>query len=549
MIRLDKLSEHLKESSAETIELSFSQIEDILGQELPTEAKETAKWWWNVKGSKKARSWLDYGYSTFDQKNILARKTVFFRRNVKEPDFQKGFSRIWYFLTDKDAELHQKTMAVLEIFVVPIVTILTLIVAIATLYTTMFPTKSQEQIREDFLTLVSEGDYALENRDFLEAAGYYRKASLTAYDVDSAAYSTQREGVCYMLYGLIESNKDYQKRALMIYENMIDTPEYKNTENYQEAIIDLCYLYRLLDYDWQGEKWSSIVEQLETMFNFDDLENISEEDMPTFISAAVNLGYYYKTALFSNMNMLLNEEYQKKAIYYSKAATQLQIKYDKYSGVKEYDQTYLISIYELTSYMITNAFTHPKDKDNLFEILEEARTLCQDAILTIRLESGNMDQINFYTELKRNIGKAYIFSSWASESPDKENYMLKAYQELISLFYWDDYTVSDNIIFVSEYLLLTERCTEDDIHLILEKFSSHLQAAREKKNIPAQIDIELSALRACDSILLHYDYETISFNAQDFGQQIYTDLNTSLFDFLDSNQKAILSEYSEKFGT
>lgn len=567
MVNLDKLSEYLKKSDANTIVLTFREIESILESELPVEAKRTAKWWWNVKDSKKAKSWLDYGYETLDQKNIPARGCVYFRRIIKKPELQKGFSRKWYFLTDRDAELHQKVMAVLEIFVIPVVTILTLIIAIATLYITIFPVESQDQIRENFTNLIIEGYFEFKNWNFLDAADYYHKASLASYDIDSAAYSQHREGMCYMLYGLIdvygssdmyyglgENEKKYLRRALIIFENITNTPGHENTQGFQEAIIDLSSLYRFLGYDPEDEKWYSIVKQLEARFNFDDLEDISVEDIPTFISASVNLSYYYKAIIYTDPHTLLfNEDAQEKAIYYSRASSQLMKKLDEYRGIKNYDQTYydqtyLVSIYDLTSYMIINAFTHPKDKDNFFEILEEARTLCQDAILTIHLEHENIFQLTLYTELKTNIGKTYIFSSWASESPDKENYMLKAYQELISLFYWDDYAVTANIIIVSEYILLTEQCTEDDIQLILEKLSLHLQTARKNKNIPAQISIELVALGVCNSILLYYDYETISFNAQDFGQQLYTDLNTLLFDFLDSNQKEILAIYSKRFG-
>lgn len=543
MINLDKLSEYLKKSDASMIILSFHEIENILESELPLEAKHTAKWWWNVKYSKKAKSWLDYGYETHDHQNIPARGSICFRRIEKKPKYEKGFSRIWYFLTDMDAELHQKAMAVLEISVMPIL-------AILTLYFTMFPYRSPHQARTDFANLISEGNYALENSNFLEAADYYHKASSISYDIYSEAFSQHREGICYMLYGLSENDKNYQKRALLILENLVDTSRYNNTLAYQEALTGLCSLYNALDYDPQDAKWCSIVQKLETMFSFDDLESISAENMPTFISAATNLSYYYETIIYSDFNsFLFREDCQDKAIYYSQAAIQLGKKYDEYQGVKSYDQSYLISTYELTSYMIANALTNSKNKDSFLETLEEARTLCQDAISAIDLESGNMFQLNIYIELKRNIGEAYFFSSGISESPNKEDYMLKAYQELIRLFYWNYYEVSENVMCASNNVLSTGLCTEDDIQLILERFSSYLQTAHEGKDIPAQINIELTGLAACNAILLHYDYETVSFNAKRFGQQLYVDLNTALFDFLDNNQKETLAKYSKGFGT
>jgi len=549
MIDLNELSEYLKKSNANTITLSFSQLEDILGCKLPDEAKQTGKWWWNIKDSKKAGFWLDCGYCTIDHKYIPARGNVCFKRVEKEPEFQKGFGRIWYYLTDKDAELHQKTMALLEISVIPVVTILTLIVAVLTFYVTVFPVRPQDQIKEAFISFVSEGDYAFENKNFLEAAGYYHRASLNTFDVYSESYSRQREGMCYLIYGVLEQDKNYLKRAFLIYQSIVDTSEYENTEIYHEALIDICYLYRALDYDWQDENWCFIVDQLETIFNFDNLDDIPSEDMPTFISAAVSLSYYYKTALLSDKySFIFNEDYQEKAIYYCNAAAQLQKKCDEYSGISLYDLNYLISIYELTSYMITNAFWNAKD--DILETLEEVRALCQNAILTMDLEAGNMLQLNVYIELKRNIGKSYIFSAYASKSPEKENYMLRAYQELITLFnWWDNDEVNENLMHVSNYILFTENCTEKDIQLILDRLSSYLQVTKERKDIPEQIYVELTSLVTCDAILLYYNYETSNFNATTFGKQLWTDLNTRLFDFLDSDQKKELAKYSEKFGT
>lgn len=529
------------------ITLSFSEIESILESELPVEAKQTAKWWWNIKGSKRAKSWLDYGYQTYDNKNILSRGNVCFIRYAKKPEFQKGFRKLWYFITDKDAKSHQKAMAALELLVLPLVAIFTLIITGLTLYITIFPVKPQSQIKKECENFVLEGEYAIKNKEFLEAASYFHQAFLIAYDTDSETYTLHREGGCYMLYGMEENNKYYLERALIIFENIVTTPKYEDTKGYQEAIIDLCALYGFLGYDWQDEKWRSIVQQLETMITFDNLEKVSDEDMTTLISIAKNLSLYYKNVLSSNSNiLLLDENYQQKIIYYLKAVTQLELKYNEYLGVNVYDEDLLISIYNMTHFMITDAFFN--SRDNMIEILEEARDLCQNAILTIDIEARNMFQLDMYIKLKTNIGKSYYFTSLISESPNKEDYMLKAYQELIPLFYWSDYEVSESIMNASNYILFTELCTENDIQLILNRLSTYLQIAQENNDIPAQIKMKLTGLVTCSSILLHYDYETINLNAQKLGKQLWTDLNTVLFDFLDNNQKVELEQYSDNFG-
>lgn len=542
MINLDKLSEYLKKSNANMITLSFAEIESILESELPAEAKQTAKWWWNIKDSKKAKAWLDYGFYTYDNKNIQTRGNVCFKRTEKNPEFHRGFSRIWYFLTDRDAEPHKKARALLEILV-SLATILALFISI---FSTI------DQGKKDFERLVSQGDFAFDNKNYLDAAGYYNQAYLIAYDTYSSAYSLHHVGDCYLAYyGLVESDKDYLKDSLIIHEYIVNNPEYKNTKEYQLALIDLCSLYRLLGYDWQDEKWCSTVEQLETLYIFDNLEDIAEEDISTYISAAESLYLYYKAVLLSDKFVYaFDEDNQQKAIYYLNAEIQLEMKYNEIHGVNIYDEELLISIRNMTSYMMTNAFGNVQEYN--LEILEEARIMCQNAILMIDLEEKNMSQINLYIQLKTNIAKSYFFSYFESDSHNKDDYMLKAYNELIPLFYWDDYEVRESIMHASNYMLLTRKCTEEDIQLILDRLSSYLQITQENNDVPRLIGIEMNGLNTCSIIFDFYDsedYETSHFNAQKLGQQICTDLNTVLFDFLDSNQKEELAKYLEKFGT
>lgn len=129
MTNLDKLSEYLNQANKPIITLTFSEIEIIIGAPLPTEAKRTAKWWWNIKDSKKAKAWIDCGYYTYDCANIPVRGNVCFKKSEK-PQEVGCLKKVWYFLTDKDAESHKKTMAFLEISVLPLVAVITLLVTI-----------------------------------------------------------------------------------------------------------------------------------------------------------------------------------------------------------------------------------------------------------------------------------------------------------------------------------------------------------------------------------------------------------------------------------
>jgi hypothetical protein len=61
-----KLTEYLKSSELKdnTIRLTFKQIEEIIGDALPNEAREFRTWWSNQKSSDSPQKsgWLDAGF-------------------------------------------------------------------------------------------------------------------------------------------------------------------------------------------------------------------------------------------------------------------------------------------------------------------------------------------------------------------------------------------------------------------------------------------------------------------------------------------------------
>lgn len=162
---LNKLSVYLKEKNENVVELTFEEIEKILGYRLPPKAKKDGKWWWNIKDSKKAQTWINNGYYTFDCKNIPIKSNVCFRKNKLEKTEEiKGIKRVWYFLTDKDAELHQKVMAFLEILILPLIALLTLILT----YISVFSTHSETTINNYYESVKSDSQIEIVNIDILD---------------------------------------------------------------------------------------------------------------------------------------------------------------------------------------------------------------------------------------------------------------------------------------------------------------------------------------------------------------------------------------------
>lgn len=172
-MNLDNLAEYLKKQNENIIVLSFCEIENILGIDLPIEAKQEAKWWWNIKDSKKAKAWIESGYYTYDCKRIPISGNVCFEKIKKENNKEiKGIKRVWYFLTDKDAELHKKSMAFLEIFVLPLIALASLIVAIISVFSTNSETTTVGIINNYYENVKSDSQIEIVNIDILEDMVY-----------------------------------------------------------------------------------------------------------------------------------------------------------------------------------------------------------------------------------------------------------------------------------------------------------------------------------------------------------------------------------------
>ena len=66
MAKYNPLRDYLAASASPLLKLSFSEIERILDDSLPTSARQHSAWWANERDGMHvhARSWLDAGYET-----------------------------------------------------------------------------------------------------------------------------------------------------------------------------------------------------------------------------------------------------------------------------------------------------------------------------------------------------------------------------------------------------------------------------------------------------------------------------------------------------
>lgn len=72
------LFQHLSATQASELELTFTQIEALLGQSLPASARARRDWWGNRRNAPQAAAWLNAGYHT--RRVDLATGSVFFHK-------------------------------------------------------------------------------------------------------------------------------------------------------------------------------------------------------------------------------------------------------------------------------------------------------------------------------------------------------------------------------------------------------------------------------------------------------------------------------------
>lgn len=93
MPKYSPLGDFLSQCEDDLIELSFKEIEDILGSSLPDSAREHREWWGNDRSHTQARNgWLAAGWEVSHVD--LQRKIVVFRRkthNTKNLEFKQTY--------------------------------------------------------------------------------------------------------------------------------------------------------------------------------------------------------------------------------------------------------------------------------------------------------------------------------------------------------------------------------------------------------------------------------------------------------------------------
>lgn len=403
---------------------------------------------------------------------------------------------------------------------------------------------SKKENEENFISLVTQGEFAEINKQYIKAAGLFEKAQEYAFDADSEAYALQSQGTCYMLIGVSISDEQYLIRALSIFKTVLETEKYENTLGYLTAMIDICTVYDFLNYDYTDEAWAGIIKKLENTISFEDLQNKSIDALAFIISAGWSISDYYCGIRESSaLALLFGQEDGGKALYYLKATIEAEKYYNEQVGGYAYNEDHFNLIYKMTNYLMIDAVFNIDEaisKNKILSVLEETREICQEAISELNIQ--NEYQLINYIRLKRNVGKSYYFSSLVT---NQQTDLQQAHEQLMSLFDLKGEEITYELLVSASYALLTQLCTDEEIGHILDKCEMYIERLRSETTVPALIGAEYEVLTICSTILSLDTAEKT--RANEMGSQYCIEIRRQYNDLLTDQQKQELDDFEQRF--
>ena len=95
MSKYEPLSVFLARQARDRVEISFKEVERVLGFKLPPSALEHRPWWANTGGSHvQSKAWLEAGFET-ESVDMEARRLVFRRKAMAAKPTKRGLNAIY----------------------------------------------------------------------------------------------------------------------------------------------------------------------------------------------------------------------------------------------------------------------------------------------------------------------------------------------------------------------------------------------------------------------------------------------------------------------
>lgn len=355
--------------------------------------------------------------------------------------------------------------------------------------------------KNEYEKMIAQADYEYNNENYLDAASLYDKAYSVAYDDEKEFEALYDEAACYFQLAIQTQEDIYISNFIRLFD-MVLNPKYEKYERHKNIPVDICFFFSCIRKSQYNIDLSSYITELENTYNFSDLNEISEADAYFMHRVAIVLGMYYEDqakAIEEKRNSDIYREYVDKAFFYYDMACVLSEQVDMY----DYKRPSYPLLYPIIAEFMVDSAYYLYDGSDGYSKFDEAIQFCKSVINC--LDISDRDDSTFFTYVRMTtiMGEAYIDSGIFID----EDYFDNAYDVLCPLLNIrsQDIEIELALIEIGGYLVLSRKCTNDDIKVILDRYEAMIEQLSSSNNLSEYIRVMKLTCAACDGIILYYE--------------------------------------------
>ncbi len=392
-------------------------------------------------------------------------------------------------------------------------------------------------------SLMELADTYLNNENYDEAGALYHKASRMSINTSDFVKATSYEADCYLIKGMLSNStnsnpllESYYDKAIRTYNGILSNPKYQECDYFFDAAAGISNCYYFSKYPVNDTNWVKAVHIMEKRIS--DLYNTKDFSvLPQKEKLEYALALYYKCAIYSSTESMLDQELSKKALKYISDYLESSRLIYASNGINNYDMyAYCNGTASEILIICGLSSTNPK------KYVSDAIKLCED---TLSNTQNNSYPISKDQQLYLNycLGKAYYYQSLFSVQGDSTRFREKSHKILSPLLSQGDHISASQLADIGYYCAFTGKCSENDINQILNNINDRLKITASYKLQKEEADAMFQSLSTCAFICICYKQNQ---GAYELGKSISESL-ISKKESLNPEDSTTTQEYYDYF--
>lgn len=374
-------------------------------------------------------------------------------------------------------------------------------------------TKKKEQI--EFSNNYEEILFEIGNENYIEALRKADKLVHTTEDKKEKIKLYILQGHIYLCIGMIEKNDSYLENAVFEYKKVLSLDDIVSKTQIITVKSGICISYLDIDNKIYNKEVEQIIEDLEKE-NADLKENLIGQ---------VCLGIYYAEEYFNNF---VNSDLENALNHYEIA---IEIEKD-FSNQNIVENNFYIILQEKLANLYFRYASQNIFDDNFMLYLEKSIYIYNNLL---DFYEPKKNKYNYYKCLKEQ-GRCYIFLKEENENL-KIAYLIKAYNNLKTVLYFDDKELDDLILGCYIFVPFCN-VNNADINMLFSRYNRLL-----KKSLVLS---DKNTIRETKFNMLCCSYfwwiKSASKKYYKIGKQLLKEIKNKYYDFYNSAQQQLIND-------